>query len=117
MKAPKRETHVAIVGPCAAGKTTLAEGLRSMGINARQIAQEHSYVPDMWQILTKPKLLLYLDAGYETCSARKNLHWTPEEYEEQVRRLAHAKDNCDIYIRTDELDIEQVLNQALKELN
>lgn len=109
-------TQIAIVGPCAAGKSSLAKGLRARGYVARQIAQEHSFVPNMWQVLTKPEVLLYLDAEYESCTLRKSLNWTVDEYDAQVQRLAHARENCDIYIRTDDLDIEQVLAQALRQL-
>ena len=55
---------IGVVGPCAAGKTTLVAALREMGYNVRHIAQEHSYVPYMWQRLAKPDLLIYLDVSY-----------------------------------------------------
>lgn len=107
---------IAVVGPCAAGKTTLAVGLRQRGFAARQIAQEHSYVPDMWRRLARPDVLIYLDASYPTCTRRKQLDWLPHEYEEQQRRLAHARANCDIYISTDERSVEAVLKTALAAL-
>lgn len=107
---------IAIVGPCAAGKTTLAEGLRGKGFQARQIAQEHSYVPDMWQRLSRPDLLLFLDASYEVCTARKRLDWTLAEYEEQLRRLNHARANCDVYLNSDLLSAHDVLEAALSAL-
>ena len=58
MDSPK----IGVVGPCAAGKTTLIAGLRNHGYTAKHIAQEHSYVPAMWQLLTNPDILIYLDA-------------------------------------------------------
>jgi hypothetical protein len=70
----------------------------------------------MWQILTKPKVLVYLDADYGICSTRKSLDWTHGEYQQQIHRLAHAKEHCDIYIQTDDLTIEQVLSQVLNAL-
>lgn len=105
---------IVIVGPCAAGKSTLATLLRQKGWPARQIAQEHSYVPTMWQQLSKPETLIYLDASFEVCSERKSLHWNREEYEEQVRRLAHARAHCDFYLATDELSPHQVLEETLE---
>ena len=45
---------IAIVGVCASGKSTLAKALRERGYNARQVLQEHSYVPYMWQRITRP---------------------------------------------------------------
>lgn len=108
--------RVAIVGPCASGKSTLAAGLRQHGFLARQIAQEHSYVPAMWQRLSRPDALIYLDASYETCSRRKRLDWLPSEHAEQLHRLRHAREYCDIYVNTDSLTPEQVLARALEAL-
>jgi chloramphenicol 3-O-phosphotransferase len=107
---------IAIVGPCAAGKTTLARGLQEHGWPARQIAQEHSYVADMWKRLSRPNLLVFLDASFETCTARKRLNWTRGEYEEQLRRLAHARLNCDIYVDSDTLPPEAVLAEVLRQI-
>jgi deoxyadenosine/deoxycytidine kinase len=107
---------IAIVGPCAAGKTTLARGLQEHGWPARQIAQEHSYVADMWKRLSRPDLLVFLDASFENCTARKQLNWTRAEYEEQRRRLAHARDNCDVYLNSDALRPEQVLVEVLLQI-
>lgn len=108
--------RIAIVGPCAAGKTTLAEALREHGYNARQIAQEHSFVPAMWQIITQPDVLIYLDGSYEVCTRRKGFNWLPHEHAEQIRRLAHARKHCDIYIHTDELTPANVLERVLAAL-
>ena len=40
---------VAIVGVCASGKTTLVRGLREAGIDAYNVAQEHSCIHRFWQ--------------------------------------------------------------------
>ncbi len=109
-------TTIAIVGPCASGKTTLATSLKAKHLAARQIAQEHSYVANMWEVLTKPTVLIYLDASYPVCTRRKSLAWTPEEYAEQKRRLQHAHANCHVYIDTDELIPDEVLQRALQAL-
>ncbi len=106
------DAMIAIVGPCASGKSTLAGRLRQAGWTARQIAQEHSYVADMWQILTQPDLLVFLDADYETCTQRKQLDWTLVEYQEQLRRLRHARANCDVYVDTSHLTPEEVEAQV-----
>ena len=118
---PKQESDplqqsIAIVGPCGAGKSTLAEGLVRNGYHARQIAQEHSYVPDMWQQLTKPDVLIFLEASFETCDQRKKLDWTQKDFNEQLRRLRHAYKNCDICIKTDGLKPDQILKNVLKAL-
>lgn len=107
---------IAVVGPCAAGKTTLVQGLEQRGYHARQIAQEHSYVPQMWEILTKPDILIYVDAGFESCTERKKLNWSMKDYERQVERLAHARQHADIYLDTEGISAEEALEHALQAL-
>ena len=106
--------HIAIVGPCGAGKTTLAEGLRAAGYRAHQIAPEHSYVPEMWARITQPDVLIYLEASFEACTQRKQLDWLPREYDQQLRRLAHARTHCDLKIPTDDLTPDEILARALR---
>lgn len=113
--APKLQ--IAIVGPCGSGKSTLASSLRKCGINARQIVQEHSYVPNMWQRMSRPEMLVFLDASYEVCTQRKELNWLPAEYAEQQHRLAYARDNCDLYLNTDSLTAKQVVEKVIDTLN
>ncbi len=110
------EPKIAIVGPCASGKSTLAGRLQALGYNARQIAQEHSFVPDMWQVLTQPDILIFLDASFETCTQRKQLDWNMAEYQEQQRRLRHARENCDILLDTTDLSPEDVAKQVASAL-
>ena len=107
---------IAIVGPCASGKTTLATRLQREGYSARQIVQEHSYVAEMWKLLTMPDLLIFLDASFATCNRRKALNWLENEYLEQRRRLRHAKEHCDLYIETDALTSDEVLQAVLQTL-
>ena len=108
---------IAVVGPCASGKSTLVQALEKQGYHARQIAQEHSYVPDMWEVMTQPDILIYLDASYDTCTKRKNLDWTPVEYQVQVERLAYARQRCDLYIDSEEATPEQVASMVMEFLN
>ena len=115
-KAPSDLPVVGVVGPCGAGKSTLVAALTRLGIPARHIAQEHSHVPDMWARLTRPDVLVFLDAEYATCTARRRLYWTPREYAEQQRRLAHARDHAHIYVATDALTPEAVLRRVLADL-
>lgn len=104
---------VGIVGPCASGKSTLIAGLRGDAIQFRHIAQEHSYVPTMWQRLTNPDVLVFLDASYPIATMRGRLNWTEKEYAEQHRRLSHARIHADIYILTDDLSALEVRNQVM----
>ncbi|MFP3854184.1 MAG: hypothetical protein ACLFWD_07820 [Anaerolineales bacterium] len=108
-----REGGIIIVGPCASGKTSLAEKLTEAGYPARQVAQEHSYVPTLWQKMSQPDVLIFLDSSFETSTRRKSLNWDREEYETQQERLGHARKHCDIYINTDDLSEHEVLEKAL----
>ena len=105
---------VGVVGPCGAGKSTLVQGLERAGYDCRHIAQEHSYVPYMWRRITNPAILIFLTASYPVCTARRRLNWTKEDYFEQLRRLAHARQHADLVVETDRLSAEQVLDRALR---
>ena len=67
----------------------------------------------MWQIITKPDLLIYLNASFPTSTARRKLDWREKDYTEQLRRLSHAREHANIIIDTDDLTPEQVLQIAL----
>ncbi|HEX7542076.1 MAG TPA: hypothetical protein VF352_08085 [Anaerolineales bacterium] len=107
---------IGIVGPCGAGKTTLAEGLHRNGYRARAIVQEHSYVKDMWQRMTRPDVLIFLQASCSVGGERRQMKWTESEWEEQQRRLAHAREHADYYLNTNPLGIGEVLDLVLKYL-
>jgi GTPase SAR1 family protein len=109
---------IGIVGPCSAGKSTLVQGLKQRGyLNARPISQEHSYVPDMWQRITKPDVLIYLDVSYENAQKRRWLNWTPEEYIEQLRRLQHARQHAHLFVDTNPLSVGEVLVEVIRFLD
>src|SRR5512138_2616648 len=101
-----------LVGPCGAGKTTLLELLKPYKLAVRHIAQEHSYVASMWQRLVHPDVLIFLDASFPETIRRRHLNWTLEEYQEQHRRLAHARQHADLYIFTDKQTPQEVLSQV-----
>lgn len=104
---------IGVVGPCAAGKTTLVKKLRELGYNARHIAQEHSCVPTMWKRITNPDILIYLDVNYPNTLIRKKLDWTAQEYQEQLQRLAHAHQHADLIIDTNSLSEDEVSQLAI----
>src|SRR5512134_3130842 len=82
---------VGVVGPCGSGKSTLVAGLEKYGYTCRHIAQEHSYVPAMWQKIAKPNILIYLSVSFPISTARRKLDWMKKDYDEQLRRLSHAR--------------------------
>jgi adenylate kinase family enzyme len=108
---------IGVVGPCGAGKSTLVAGLQAHGFNVRHIAQEHSYVPDMWKRLSNPDILIYLDVSYENTVIRRRLDWTYAEYAEQLRRLRHARQHANLVIDTNPFGIVQVLEAAISFIN
>jgi len=105
---------IGVVGPCAAGKSTLIEGLTRLGYCTRHIAQEHSFVKDMWQRLTNPDVLVFLDASYASTIQRRRLDWSEADWQEQQQRLRHARENADIYVETDKLSAEEVLKRVVE---
>ena len=106
---------IGVVGPCGSGKTTLTEALDTLGYTTRHIAQEHSYVKDMWKRLTNPDLLIFLQASFQATKQRRSkmIHWTEAAYDEQQRRLAHALEHADLILNTDNLNPESVLKRTL----
>lgn len=104
---------IGVAGPCAAGKSTLIAGLEAHGFRARHIAQEHSYVPDMWQRLTRPDILIFLDVSFPVACQRRKLDWSEADYAEQQRRLSHARAHAHLYLDTTSLNQKQVLEQVL----
>ena len=112
--ASKSKLLIGVVGPCAAGKSTLIAGLTRLGYRTRHIAQEHSYVKDMWKRLTNPDILVFLNAAYLTTCLRRKLDWSEADWQEQQQRLSHARENADLYLDTDKLSAEEVLERVVR---
>ncbi|HJW90614.1 MAG TPA: hypothetical protein VJ436_08225 [Anaerolineales bacterium] len=110
---PAERPLIGVVGPCSAGKTTLIAGLVTHGHRARHIAQDHSYVPSMWQRLVNPGVLIYLDVSYEVSMKRRPLDMSAAEFAEQNTRLAHARHYADLLIFTDDLSPQEILQHVL----
>jgi hypothetical protein len=107
--------HIKVVGPCASGKSTLVAGLRRLGYDAGSAAQDHSFVPDMWRRLHPPDLLIYLDVKLETAQQRGRVGtgWDQRYLDEQHERLRHARAHCDLFLPTDGLSEEEVLQRVV----
>ena len=106
--------RVAVVGPCASGKSTLVAALKAAGYDARHPAQEHSFVKDMWQRLVDPDVLIYLDVSHEAYRQRRPKDDAGPEYLEMQRaRLAHAREYANLVVDTSELAAEAVAAQVM----
>ncbi|MBC8448497.1 MAG: hypothetical protein H8D78_12185 [Chloroflexi bacterium] len=106
--------RIAVVGPCGSGKTMLVAALCALGYEARECVQEHSYVPAMWQRISRPDVLIYLDLSLPVLRQRKpRSDWTPAILDEQHRRLAHARAQCALYVQTEDLTLQGVLERVM----
>jgi RNase adaptor protein for sRNA GlmZ degradation len=113
MSEPAARLLIGVVGPCGSGKSTLVSALEQRGYACRHIAQEHSYVKDMWKRITSPDLLIFLQASFPVSTARRMLSWRREDYDEQQLRLSHAGQHADLVIDTDFLTPTEVLQAVL----
>lgn len=109
------ERHIGIVGPCSSGKSTLARALRARGYRVKEIMQEHCAAPAMWQRITHPDILIYLDVSPEIAALREGLD-NPSSWWEDERaiRLAHARAHCDLYVDTSHLTPEAILTRVIQ---
>jgi cytidylate kinase len=110
---PASKILIGIVGPCGSGKSTLIAALEARGFTGRHIAQEHSYVKDMWKRITNPHVLIFLQASFPVCTARRKLNWNEADFAEQQRRLAHALEHADLVVDTNSLTPTEVASRVL----
>ncbi len=107
--APAAGPLVVVVGPCAAGKSTLAAGLRRLGFRAMVSGQEHSDIPTLWR-RAEPDVVVALDVDLETIRRRRDDDAWPEWlYALQRERLAQAEQAAAIQIDTTTTDADGVL--------
>jgi len=107
----KDSPRVAVVGPCASGKTTVAARLMAMGYNAFSAAQEHAGVRTLWQ-RRHPQVVIYLDGSIEAVRKRRDVGWGPERLQIQRERLADARAHAALYILTDRFSPDRVAGAA-----
>ena len=108
--------RIAVVGPCASGKSALVDNLRACGYDARQCAQEHSHVAEMWQRLTRPEVLVYLDVSLAVAARRHRADYGADYFRKQRQRLLHARRHADIYLHTDALSEDKVFARVVTAL-
>ncbi len=106
--------YIVIVGPCAAGKSTLRNRLVERGFTQiRVVAQEHSGIRDLWKVRGYPDCLIFLDAEPVTANARQGRSdWTLAAHQEQLQRLDHARAAANLYLPTDNLTPDEVAERT-----
>jgi hypothetical protein len=108
--------RVAVVGPCASGKTSVVARLREHDIDAWAVAQEHSGIPELWRHLG-PDRLVYLDTTVQTVRVRRDDdNWPEWIFKLQQERLANARAHADILVMTDDLTLDDVVATILHRL-
>ena len=109
---------IGIVGPCSAGKSTLAYALRDLGYRVKEIMQEHCSAPDMWLRLSKPDVLVYLDVSERVAAQREGLA-KPSSWwkDERQTRLSHARAHCHLYVDTTTMTPLEVLEMVKTHLH
>jgi Ni2+-binding GTPase involved in maturation of urease and hydrogenase len=109
MDDPRR---IAVVGPCASGKSTLVENLVNRGYRAYAVAQEHSIIRDLWS-KRNPDILIALDVSLDVVRQRRTPGWSAEIYKAQHERLRPAFEAADLVIDTGARDAEEVLRMSV----
>jgi Ni2+-binding GTPase involved in maturation of urease and hydrogenase len=104
--------RIAVVGPCASGKTTLVGNLLRQGVEAWAVSQEHSGVQQLWA-RRSPDMLVALDVSLEVLRTRRSPEWSAAIYVAQHERLRDAFANADVLLDTGELSEEAVLAEVM----
>src|ERR671917_1003005 len=103
---------IVVVGPCAAGKSTLVAALRALGYDAHVSGQEHSEIATLWQH-SQPDVLIALDADIAAVRSRRGDSWPEWLHDLQVRRLTAAARAADLAIDTTTLSTHAVVARVL----
>jgi GTPase SAR1 family protein len=103
---------IVVVGPCAAGKSTLVTALRALGYDAHVSGQEHSEIATLWQH-SRPDVLIALDADISAVRDRRGGSWPAWLHDLQVQRLAAASRAADLAIDTTTLSPQTVVDRVV----
>jgi adenylate kinase family enzyme len=105
--------RIVIVGPCASGKSTLAENLGSQGVDARISGQEHSEIKTLWQ-RQNPDILVGLTLDLATLRQRRGQSWSQSLFDTQQRRLQHAFASAHLLLDTARLSEQEVTERVMQ---
>ena len=103
---------IVVVGPCAAGKSTLVTGLRELGYDAHVSGQEHSEIAMLWQH-SEPDVLIALEVDISAVRDRRGGSWPEWLHDLQVRRLATASLAANLAIDTTALSPQSVVDRVV----
>lgn len=70
-------------------------------------------MPTMWQRITRPDLLIYLDVSQTVAGQRRSAESQVVWWDKLIQRLQHARQHADLRIQTDDLSAGEVLTTAL----
>src|SRR5215218_3107446 len=110
--APEKSRKVVVVGPCAAGKSTLVTALRELGYDAHVSVQEHSEIATLWQH-SQPDVLIALEVDIGAVRDRRGGSWPEWLHDLQVRRLAAASRAANLAIDTSGLSPQTVVDHVV----
>ena len=103
---------IVVVGPCAAGKSTLVTALRELGYDAHVSGQEHSEIAMLWQH-SEPDVLIALEVDIRAVRDRRDGSWPEWLHDLQVRRLAAASRAANLAIDTTALSPQTVVDHVV----
>ena len=103
---------IVVVGPCAAGKSTLVSALRELGYDAHVSGQEHSEIAMLWQH-SQPDVLIALAVDIGAVRDRRGGSWPEWLHDLQVRRLAAASRAANLAIDTTALGPQTVVDRVV----
>jgi cytidylate kinase len=109
---PTESRKIVVVGPCAAGKSTLVTALRELGYDAHASGQEHSEIAMLWQH-SQPDVLIALEVDISAVRDRRGGSWPEWLHDRQVRRLAAASRAADLAIDTTAISPQTVVDRVV----
>jgi energy-coupling factor transporter ATP-binding protein EcfA2 len=109
---PTELRKIVVVGPCAAGKSTLVTALRGLGYDAHVSGQEHSEIAMLWQH-SHPDVLIALEVDISAVRDRRGGSWPEWLHDRQVRRLAAASRAADLAIDTTAISPQTLVDRVV----
>ena len=71
----------------------------------------------MWERLTSPDILIFLDVSFEESMKRRKQNWTLADYQDSITVSAMLVSHANLYLDTTSLTPEDVLEKVLQCIN